>query len=732
MGKNAILAAVSMVVVLAGCAGFDTTVDNRGSIFESGVFGDVRAKQPKSVSSEPQGLIPVDTGTGASQIFQGGSAAYSNDVTGATDGVEAGVDAGNYPAVDDTGSFRLNFENAEIKDVVHAVLGEALQLNYTITPDVAGTITISSARPVGRRQLLGILETSLAAQGYSLTRSGDVYKVGAITTGAGVVDRGALTQPGFGVSVIPLRFVSVKTMGRLLGGFVIDAEGIRIDSTSNTMVISGPGAKRQEVVDTILSFDEDWMQDQTVGIFELRRANPTAVVPELERIFDSAGSGSGVITFKPITRLKAVLAISRNPTLVRRAETWSRRLDTEGASGEQMVIYRAKHRDARELAKIASGLFAGGSLNFASGQQASGQSQGNDGFQIGADSQSGEEPIEDLAGATETDIEGNAEDTTQTGAEYDNTAPPDVLDLTTTSGGGRSAVKIAADPANNTVIIYGEPAIQRKVIAALQQLDIAPNQVAVSVTIAEVRLSEELRYGIEYYLRSGDDGSISFKELGQLPLRKSFPGFNFLIGSDKNPDVIIKALDDITDVEILSSPSLMVLENQRATLQVGDQIPIRVREQTTGNNGDQLINEIEYRDTGIILNFTPRVGDNGTVTMTVEQEISAVSEERSSSDDPTINRRRVASNIAVNDGQTVVLAGLISSRKSNGNSGLPILSRIPGVRDATGTNNKTANRNELIVLIRPQIVRNGEDAQSVAEDLRTRMWAIGNRERQSP
>jgi general secretion pathway protein D len=79
-----------------------------------------------------------------------------------------------------------------------------------------------------------------------------------------------------------------------------------------------------------------------------------------------------------------------------------------------------------------------------------------------------------------------------------------------------------------------------------------------------------------------------------------------------------------------------------------------------------------------------------------------------------------------------VLAGLISSRKSNGNSGLPILSRIPGVRDATGTNNKTANRNELIVLIRPQIVRNGEDAQSVAEDLRTRMWAIGNRERQSP
>jgi general secretion pathway protein D len=492
------------------------------------------------------------------------------------------------------------------------------------------------------------------------------------------------------------------------------------------------------VVDTILSFDEDWMQDQTVGIFELKRGNPTAVVPELERIFDAAGAGSGVISFKPITRLKAVLAISRNATMVRRAETWTRRLDQESLSGsDHMVVYRAKHRDARELAKIANGLFAGGSLNFSTPSQDQQPSGGaGDGFQMGGDSQDGqfgEQPIEDLAGATETDTEGNAEDTSQTGAEYQNTTPPDVLDLTTSGGGGQAAVKITADPANNTVIIYGAATIQRKVLAVLNQLDIAPNQVAVSVTIAEVRLSEELKYGIEYYLRSGDDGSISFKDtIGNLPLRKTFPGFNFLIGSDKNPDVIIKALDDITDVEILSSPSLMVLENQRATLQVGDQIPIRVREQTAGDDGRQLINEIEYRDTGIILNFTPRVGDNGTVTMTVEQEISAVSEERGTSDDPTINRRRVASNIAVNDGQTVVLAGLISSQKKNGNAGVPILSRIPGIRDATGTTDKTATRNELIVLIRPQIVRNGEDAQSVAEDLRTRMWAIGNRERQSP
>jgi general secretion pathway protein D len=727
MGIRRILAVLTTGLVLAGCAGFDTTVDNRGSIMENGVFGDISAKRPKGAGAQPQGLIPVDTSVGSSQIFR----ASGGDVTGSTDG--AGPMALADPTVDDTGSFRLNFENAEIKDVVHAVLGEALQLNYTITPDVAGTITISSARPVGRRQLMSILETSLAAQGYSLTKSGDVYKVGALVTGAGAVDRGAQTQPGYGVSVVPLRFVSVKTMGRLLGGFVIDAEGIRIDSTSNTMVISGPGSKREEVVRTILSFDEDWMQDQTVGIFELKRANPTAVVPELEKVFDAAGSGSGVISFKPITRLKAVLVVSRNPTLVRRAETWARRFDQESLSGgDQMVIYRAKHRDARELAKIASGLFAGGSLNFSSPTDQS-QSTGNDGFQIGAGADgSGEQPIEDLAGATEADLDGNAEDTSQTGMEDSGTTPPDVLDLTTQGGGNRSGVKISADPANNTVIIFGEPNMHRKVLAALNQLDVAPVQVAVSVTIAEVTLNDNLKYGVEYFIKAGgDDGSISFQDAAGI-LRKQIPGFNLLIGSQKDPDVIISALDAVTDLEILSSPSLMVIENQKATLQVGEQIPIRVREQTAGDNGNQLINEIEYRDTGIILNFTPRVGENGSVTMLIEQEISAVAQDSTTADDPTIRRRRVASNIAVNDGQTVVLAGLISAQKENKKSGVPILSRLPTVGDAFGNNSKEARRTELIVLIRPQIVRNGEDAQSVAEDLRTRMWAIGQRERQSP
>lgn len=720
-----ILAACAMLTGLVGCAGLETPTDNRASVLESGVFGDLRAKTPRPLGNQPQGLIPVDTTTGASMIFGpggsgGGSSAYS----------EGGGESG---AGEEPGAFRLNFENAEIKDVVHAVLGEALKLNYTISPDVAGSITISSARAVNRDQLLSILETTLAAQGFSMVKSGEIYKIGAVVAGGGVVDRGTRTTPGYGVSIVPLRFVSVRTMGRLLGGFVIDSEGIRIDSTSNTMVISGPGSKREEVVNTILSFDEDWMEDQTVGIFELRRANPTAIAPELERIFDAAGAGQGVITFRPITRLKAILVVSRNATLVRRAETWVQRLDKDSLSGgPQMYVYRARQRDAAELAKIANGLFAGGSLNLTQPAQATPAAE--QGFTMGEDANSedfgDEEPIDNVTGAGEDGFGGG---NGNGGGEP--SAPPDVIDLTASARtGGDSSVKITADPANNSVIVFADPAIYRRVLAALQQLDVAPVQVAINVTIAEVRLNDSLRYGIRYFLKSGDaglesdTGSISFKDAAGV-LKEQIPGFNFLIGSNRNPDLIVSALDKITDVEILSSPSLMVLENQKASLQVGDQIPILTREQTT--DAGTIINQTEYRDTGIILNVTPRVGQDGSVTMTVEQETSTVSNSTTGTN-PTISRRRVSSNIAVNDGQTVVLAGLISTRKENRRDGLPILSRLRGVGDAFGDNSKGAERNELIVLIRPSIVRNGEDAQSIAEDLRSKMWAIGQRERTSP
>ena len=184
-------------------------------------------------------------------------------------------------------------------------------------------------------------------------------------------------------------------------------------------------------------------------------------------------------------------------------------------------------------------------------------------------------------------------------------------------------------------------------------------------------------------------------------------------------------MDQITDVQVLSSPSLVVVENETAKFQVGDQIPIVTRSVTPIEDTNATIaNDIEYRDTGIILSVKPRVAENGVVSMTIQQEISSVTSVANTLT-PTIANRRVESSISVNDGQTVLLGGLIAEQTDHIHSGIPGLSRIPGVGSLFGRKGRANVRNELIILIRPSVIRQAEDAQHVAEELRSRLWVLG-------
>ena len=725
---------VASFVSLAACAALDTEPANRGSVFEAGVFGDLRARQPKPVHASAQGLIAVG-GTANGRIY--GPEGTSQPGAPASGGNAAGASTD----MSDAEAYRLNFEDADVKDVVRAVLGEALKLNYTINPDVTGTITVASAQPVARNDLLATLESVLAAQGFAMVKQGGSYNITSVGVNAGALDVGARTTPGYGVSVVPLRFVSVKTMNSLLGGFVADAEGIRIDSTRNALVISGPGAKRAEVVKTALSFDGDWMAGQSVGIFELKQSSPAAVVKELERIFDAANTANGVIQFQPIDRLKAVLVVSKNTTLIGRAGTWVRRLDGQASSVQQNVfVYRPQYRDASELAKVLSSLFsAGGSagkpafsgdtgLSAKMGASTSGSSSSSSsssttdtGSNSSNQANSTEAPIDDVTGAS-SDGTGGGGDTTAKAA-------PDVIDLTSGQAQNQPNIRISADMANNTVVTYTDQETYKQVLAALQRLDAQPYQVAIQATIAEVTLNDKLEYGVQYYFKDANLG-VGMPGAG-LAASNLGSGFNFIMGSNSNPNLIVSALNKVTDVEVLSSPSLVVMENQTANLQVGNDVPVEIG--TTTTDGGTTSKQVEYRSTGIILKVTPRIGDNGSVTMKVAQEISDVTGTNTSDGlNPTFSKRSVSSQISVVSGQTVVLAGLITTQKSKDRSGLPLLARLPIIGDATSTNSKTGKRSELVVLIKPTIIHSSDDAQTVAEDLRARMWALSGRETKAP
>ncbi len=676
------------------------------------------------------------------------------------------------------GGYRLNFERADIKDVVHAILSTTLGLNYTLAGDVNGQVTISSPRPLSREELLTALETTLAGQGLALTRAGSGYRVAPNALSPGKVSFGRAGEPGYGVTIVPLRYVSAAVMSRLVSGFVADADGLRFDVARNTMIVKGPAQRRQEAVNAILSFDADWMRGQSVSLFELRRARPDALVAELTQLFDTGenGTGAGLIQFKPIARLRTIMVTSKNPNLIRRAETYIRKLDSANETAEDNVfIYKARYRDARDLARVVNNLFGSGQGGMGgtgldasrpssagmmgsglsgSGAGGSGLGGSGGGFNSGLGGAGASTPNAGASGASGgesrgTDLlkarfaanfnDGNTFASGAGGGGPSYTAGPGqsggLLDLTQRSQARRVAISV--DPSNNAVVVYTDGESYRKIHAALRQLDGMPPQVAINVTIAEVKLTDQLKYGVQYYLDSsriglgknkGSFGLVSAAaSAAPNVLKPGTGGFNFLGGSYAGPDIVLSALDGFTDVKILSSPSLVVVENQPATLQVGDAVPITTRQaQSVEVSNAPLINQVEFRDTGIILNVIPRIGQDNAVTLQIEQEISAVVAAADTLT-PTISKRRVASMISVANGHTVLLAGLISEKRQRERDGIPFLNRIPNVGTLFSSTDNSAERTELVVFIRPVVVRNAGDARAVTEDYRDKLLDAGVR-----
>jgi general secretion pathway protein D len=259
------------------------------------------------------------------------------------------------------------------------------------------------------------------------------------------------------------------------------------------------------------------------------------------------------------------------------------------------------------------------------------------------------------------------------------------------------------------------------------QLDRPSLQVAIDVTIAEVTLNDQMDMGVQFFLNKGTIMNVAGTS---LPISPSLPGFNFLVGNALSPRVVLNALHQYTDVKILSNPSLVVVDNQTASLEVGDQVPITTGSATVLSANNAVVNTVDYKNTGIILNVRPRVNTDGTVLLDIEQEISNVvnstlpggkSAVNTTNLTPTISQRKVKSELSVVDGQTVLLAGLISETQNVAHEGIPVLDQIPLFGRAFSSRNGSVNRTELILFIRPKIIHNGADASLVAEELRSKM-----------
>ena len=660
--------------------------------------------------------------------------------------------------------YELNFENASIASVAKTVLGDVLKVGYTVDPRVQGTISIASGRPVPKSELLFVFETALRLTGVAMVRDPTGYRLIPISDAiaAGNLDsEAARAEPGYGISVVPLQYISATTLTRLLDSFATKPGSVRVDSARNMLLIQGNGAERRAAIDTALSFDVNWMRGQSVGIFPVQNSNPEPIIAELEKILDAKEGGftQDLVKFQPITRRNAILAITSKPNLLRTVETWIRRLDTADPTRIAVHVYRVKFGEARQMARVLSEIFGGGgsgSFETASSQIAPG------GGLTKASSNADRLPGLSAATGTQTSMASTSGRGLGTGvgggagtlgggsAGTPGSAAASAYSGTTAgsaTGGGQptlEGVKISADVSSNSLLVYASAENYRIVEQTIRQLDQPQAQVGVEATIAEVTLNNELSYGVQFYLTSKNLGlkpnqgsalNVPTSPPGALPtivngvatqfLNRAFPGFNFLIGPENQPNMILDALNAVTAVKILSNPSLVVIDNQVATLLVGDEIPVSTGTgnvlNSATNTNNTIVNSIDYRSTGIILRVIPRVSPNGNVRLDIEQEISQATNATASSLTPTVSQRKVKSSVSVANGQTVLLAGLIQEKNELDRGGIPLLDQIPKLGDLFAHQTKTTTRTELIIFIRPQVIRDGVDASFVAEEFRTKL-----------
>jgi general secretion pathway protein D len=617
--------------------------------------------------------------------------------------------------------YKLNFDNASLAEVSKVILGDTLKITYYYDPRVQGQVTLATGRPVSREELLSVLESALKINNAVLVRTDGGYRISpaadAVAGEMGTVSSDKAEGAGFGVSVLPLRHVSSEAVMKLIENFVSTSGSLKAETTGNLLMVRGTARERQSLVEVAASFDVDWLRGQSAGIFPLTHSTPDEMIADLTQAMstDQGNLLGKMVRFQPLHRLNAVLVLARQTAHLKQAATWIKRLDRSNEAGQDLHVYRVENGRSQDLAALLNETLGTGAGNGSGRRPVSEVVPGRDVVTIGRGAQTGSGLPITLGGKKGHAIlppKRQAEPPPFAGAPPPGEKQPP----------GATAIRITADEVNNLLLIHASPSDYRRIATVLRQIDRPPLQVMINATIVEVTLNDTLRYGVQVFLKgkhvSGGAATIPATE---LPLFPNTAGLNLIVGALTDPKVVLDALSEVTEVKVVSSPSVVVVDNQPALLKVGDEVPVSTQQATILENPDApLVSTIQFRDTGVILKVIPRINSSGLVTMDIQQEISAVvSQPGGPTLTPTISQRQVASTVSVYSGQMVALGGLISEQKNRDKSGP--FAQVPILGDLIGSNSTGTKRTELIVFIRPQVIRDSRDARAVAEELRSRL-----------
>ena len=657
------------------------------------------------------------------------------------------------------GKASLNFADMPIADVVKMILGDLLGENYIIAAGVSGTVTFSTARPVTPEQAFSILEMLLAWNSLALIYVDGQYSVvpaasavrGNLTPRVGALENAR----GYEVRAIPLEFIAPTEMEKLLQPYAREGAILKADNARSLIILAGSRRELENYMSTIDVFDVDWIKGMSIGLITLEQVEAKTLGPELDLIFGEQSQSplAGMFRFIPIERLNAILVITPQRRYLDEAERWITRLDQGGNQpGVRLYVYDVKNVKATDLADRLNDIFGGtggessrAATSSAAGSVAPGmiptELSSSSGDTLNLKSPTGEK----------------AAPASQSGSgssRQDSSSPRIAAASGGGSGGGDQGlaivegeeIRITAVEENNQLIVRATPGQYETIRGAIRKLDTVPLQVHIEARLLDVSLTNNLEFGVKWYfedaldrLQPPDDGTDD--TTGASALKSAIRGDTFgeitasgvnWIFAGRRAGALVNLLQSEGDVKVLSAPSVLVLNNTEASINVGQQIPVvssyfNPITQPGGGSGIGQ-SQVQFRDTGIILNVKPRVNPGGLVFMEIQAEQSTPGPSSQASEfggNVPVDKKTIETEVAVQSGDTVLLGGLIQQNDGNSSSGVPGLKNIPILGKLFGSSSRDNSRKELLVLITPTVIRGGgDDARELTEEYKKRFQGL--------
>lgn len=644
----------------------------------------------------------------------------------------AGVDSG------------LKFEEAPLGDVVQVILREIVKVNYVIHPPITGAVTLSTQGDVSADYAMLLLEHALQANGLMMARdSRGTYHVGRPEIIKGIVPAvrqfaaNAPLPAGHGAIIIPLKYVGATEMATILRPFAAAEAIVRVDTVRNLLVMVGNRTQAEGWLDLVETFDVDLLKGMSVAVFPLKHISTKDIEFAL-RVMNTAASGApmpsaaaapnaasgassnapsaasvavtatptflGALRIFPMETQNSVLVVSPRAAYLDEARFWLEKLDKPGSNinEQQLFFYPVQNGSATHLADVLAGLYSGAGAPTTQGVANTGVAPALT-------------PV--AAGSTGASFSNSTAATTAVGGK------------TNVQGNGLTTInltpslRVVADEINNAVLIYSTAREYAKVEATLKRLDVPLTQVLIEASIIEVSLTDGLKYGLQWMFseqRGADSVTGVLSNAANAAIGATSAGFSYTLrnaGGDVR--AVLNALAEKSLVKVISSPSLMVLNNHTASIVVGNQQPVQAGQTiTTGGN---ISSNIQYKDTGVSLSVMPSVNAGNMVTMQINQAVSDVGPVDVATGQRSFLQRQIGSKVAVRSGETLVLGGLIRDNGTKGKSGLPWLQDLPLVGNLFGSNTASTDRTELLVIITPKVVRSDQEIRRATSGLRDAM-----------